>query len=452
MNASLVRRFIRVLPALLIVAVACESTTETDPWEGQEIDALQVVSGPIGLAPTLVATGTEGGCARVVYSTETEPALQVERCQEAGELALTLTRLLPERSYDVSVRLFGPDGEPGPFETTTFETPALPTALEDLTFDLRTAPIDELTLVHVQTVGFWGFVILDGEARVVWYWDDPEDGGAFPITKRSNGNYVIVAQRNPRRSDDAQSRLLEIAPSGELVHELVESEEFRDFHHEVLETSEGTILTATLDSEVLVDTVVWEGDRIVEWSPEEGWVRERWDMFDFYDPADPVDGRSRPSDYGHMNSFGIGPDGTVVVAVPFLQQVIGLSPDFSTIEWKLNGPGATLTTEGEPFSGVHTAGMPSPGHVLLFDNGVNRASGEQYSRAIEYELDFAGGTAPVAWSFRPSPDIFSRIVSSAYRVEDGNTLVHFGSPNLEDHETFLVSGTGEVLWHVVTRG
>ncbi|MDX1747046.1 MAG: aryl-sulfate sulfotransferase, partial [Halobacteriales archaeon] len=402
---------ISLLILLQSVAACDRQPTGTDDWEPPEIGDLRIVEGPIGLAPTVVLAGVDGGCARAEYRTAGTLDLRVEHCQEDGELAIPLTRLLPASDYDLEVRAVGPEGELGPVHGTTFLTPELPAGLQEMSLDLQTPSVDMLTLMHVRTTSFWGFVILDGDARVVWYWQDT-DGAPRPIAKRANGNYAILTQRLPRNDTTAVSRLREITPTGTVVAEFVENAEFQDFHHELIATDEGTLLAVTLDSEIQVDSTTWEGDRIVEWDPETGTIRERWDTFDFYSPAETVGPFSRQTDWGHMNSLHEAADGTLVVGLPAILQVINVSGDFSAIEWELGGSGASVTPD-DPFSGTHTATMPSPDHVLVFDNGIARESGEQFSRAIEYQLDIASGTATTAWSFRPSPDLFSRIVSSA---------------------------------------
>ena len=63
--------------------------------------------------------------------------------------------------------------------------------------------------------------------------------------------------------------------------------------------------------------------------------------------------------------------------------------------------------------------------VLLLDNGLDRTSG-RYSRALEIQLDRQQGTADVVWEFRPTPDIYAPIVSSARRLPNGNTVINFG--------------------------
>ena len=97
-------------------------------------------------------------------------------------------------------------------------------------------------------------------------------------------------------------------------------------------------------------------------------------------------------------------------------------------------------------AGQHTAVEVSPNRVLMFDNGRDRASGELFSRGQELELDQAAGTAEVVWEFRPIPEIYAPIVSSARRLANGNTVVGFGT------RAGVVGGSGPIAAYEVTRG
>ncbi|MFC1683597.1 arylsulfotransferase family protein [Candidatus Zixiibacteriota bacterium] len=76
------------------------------------------------------------------------------------------------------------------------------------------------------------------------------------------------------------------------------------------------------------------------------------------------------------------------------------------------------------------------GHILLFDNGVNR----RYSRVLE--LDPLTGV--IVWQYQADPqrDFFSDTRGSAQRLPNGNTLI------LESNKgrAFQVTDEGEVVW------
>ena len=156
---------------------------------------------------------------------------------------------------------------------------------------------------------------------------------------------------------------------------------------------------------------------------------------DFWDIRDPDQRRlwvlSDP-DWLHMNSLAKTADGGYVVSLRNLNQVISLSPDFKTVRWRLGGPDSDFDFPDptDRFTMQHTASELPNGNILLFDNRAKlpeEEGGEKYSRALELRLDFDAKTAVKAWEFSPEPRMYSNIFSSAYRLDNGNTLVDFGS-------------------------
>lgn len=133
----------------------------------------------------------------------------------------------------------------------------------------------------------------------------------------------------------------------------------------------------------------------------------------------------------------------MLVSLFWLHEVLSIAPGYGELEWRLGGPAGTFeVTDGSMEAGQHTAAEVSPGRVLLFDNGRDRPEGE-FSRASEIELDHAAGTAALAWQFRPDPDIYAPIMSSARRLENGHTVVTFGTA-----EGFIESSGPIVIFEV----
>ena len=139
---------------------------------------------------------------------------------------------------------------------------------------------------------------------------------------------------------------------------------------------------------------------------------------------------------------------------PFLNQVISISADYKSVEWRLGGPRGTISV-GDPFSGQHMVQEISSGRILMFDNGFERTS-ERYSRAVEY--DITGGQARKVWEWHPSRDNWARAVGADRRLPNGNTLVAFGVTkdlpvgSTGPLEAYEVTDGGSVVWHIVVEG
>ena len=79
--------------------------------------------------------------------------------------------------------------------------------------------------------------------------------------------------------------------------------------------------------------------------------------------------------------------------------------------------------------------------------------GSEFSRALELVLDDYDNVAEAAWEYRADPDIYASFISSAYRLESGNTLVNFGAS--ADFETIPltvveVDREGTEVWRLDT--
>jgi hypothetical protein len=319
-----------------------------------------------------------------------------------------------------------------------------PPDIAGITFTAEGRPTSPYVLLEIHHEdGFRGFLAVNGESEPVWF--HRTVGGPSGHTRRANGNFVFL---------DSERGLVEVTAGGEVVQEVPQEGPPGRFHHDVTATSDGTVLFLARDTRPWPDTLV-TGDAIWEWVPETGALDKRWSSFDHLVPEVDRSSRSVTTDWLHANSLSVGPRGNVVVSLHFIDQVISLTPDFLALEWRLGGVGATLTVD-DPFSGQHTAVEVETNRVLVFDNGFDRET-ERYSRAAEYELR-PDGTARLAWEWRPERDNWARVISSARRLPNGNTLVAFGLraiPSLGTTgplEVYEVTEGGEVVWHLVLDG
>ena len=383
---------------------------------------------------------------RIDYWTTDTPRLRVRSSSTATHHVIKIARLLPNAVYDYEVRAIGPDDLLGVPHTGTFVSDTLPAGLAEVTFTNTTgASTVPLVMLELRAPSYTGFVIVDTKGRVVWHYktlQGPQGSARMP-----NGDFAFVQRA---------SRLSVVSPFGEVVSEQSDG---ADAHHDVVVTPQNTLLYLSFDAERTVNDTLWIGDRIWEWDPKSGVAQPRWDTFDFYDVVADRAPRSRENDWGHANSLAYGPRGNLVVSFNFLNQIISLTPDLQTVEWKLGGIGSDYWSAPENvFTGQHTAAEISPGRVLLFDNGAERVNIDEYSRGIELALHDASEVVTRAWQFRPSTDNFARIISSAFRMDNGNTLVHFGTSGPFGNtatggpiETYEVTSDGQVVWHLLTE-
>ena len=422
---------------LIIVAAACSDITEPAP-------AIVMVSlaAPSPLVRALTVELDRPGAVTVTYGDGSGSELEIERSEPSKEHRILVARLLPSSEYSFRV-LSDADQYSG-----SFSTDSLPANLAAIDFDATGTPSYPLTLVELHPFppatkpdAFRGVVIIDGEGRVVWYFR----GAVFGVTRRPNGNFVFV---------DLELGLLEVTPAGSVVALLPQEPDGRAVHHDVTTLSDGTVLFLAQDRQLVNDTSV-AGEAVWNWNPDTGAETKLWSSFDHLSPIDDRGPRGfNPDDWLHANSLSVGPRGNVLVSLHALNQVISISPGYQSLEWRLGGVNATIQLpDGDRFSGQHTAVEVEQGRVLMFDNGLERET--PYSRALEVELTDA--SARNVWEFRPPTDNWSRAISSARRLSNGNTLIGFGmSQGIGDSsgpiEVYEVTPTGEIVWRTVISG
>ena len=369
---------------------------------------------------------------------------------------LPVVRLRAATTYQYSIGVEGPDGEVVFKEGDggEFTTGELPELLQRFTEKASGRSTQQLILGdYLQSyLVFW-----DDEGQIVWYYPTPERGGP----------QIAAIQQKPNRNllwEAWACCLREVSPTAEQVAEYHFGNRDIALHHDFWQLDDGRILSI---AEKYVtredpgnlgepparvrtppnpsDRTAPEGsffivaDVLVAWDTATGDSEQVWDALDFFE----VDVLARDQDplvawsgdklrVTHANSIQMRPRGNVIMSMRTRSQVISISPDFQSIEWRLGGAGSdyTFPDPSDRFYGQHVATQLPNGNVLVFDNGLSRPRehGGMYSRALELRLDEETKTAVKVWEYREDPDYFVLVVGSAYRTRNGNTLVNFGVP------------------------
>ena len=352
---------------------------------------------------------------QVDYWSDSTDRLRVTVNRDSVQAGVTLYRLRASRTYHFEVRTVDEQGNLGPATIGLFDTSALPDDLAGMRFVTIGTPSYGVTVFQVYTDGFNGFVGVNGQGEVVWFYRTQTAPQGF--TRRQNGNFVLV---------DWPNGLVEVTPAGKELRRKSSAALGGAAHHDVIATPQNTLIflqqeTREFDGGPLV------GDRIVEWNPETGTVTPRWSVHDFYSPDTSWGIHSGREDWTHANSLSIGPHGNIILSLNWLDQVISIAPNWAKVEWRLGGYGSDFAVDpAAEFMGQHTAQMTSESRVLLFDNGRDKSNGDLRSRGLEISLDSVKHLAKLVWQFYPTPAINAPYVGSARRLPNGNTIVQFG--------------------------
>jgi hypothetical protein len=244
-----------------------------------------------------------------------------------------------------------------------------------------------------------------------------------------------------------------------------------DVHEQLLPGADGVVGTVLHLAKIVKDPFfdaglapqgarLQMGTAIRRWDPAAGTDDLVWDPFNFLNPltdrtdaasSDPgINSNSRApmlcagaslpiEEWTHSNSLQVAPTGVLLMSVRHLDTVIAISPQFDRIAWRIGrfGSDFSFPNPSDKFYHEHFVRMLENGNLLLFDNGNGRpvAEGGSYSRAIELALDWESMTATKVWEYRHQIDDsggapaykYASAVGEAQRLENGNTLVLFGT-------------------------
>lgn len=388
------------------------------------------LTAPAPLVRTLQLTLARPTPVVVEYWADDGPRLRV-RSGPATTQTLVLARLRPGRSYHYVVDGTGVEG--------TFTSDTLPSTLASLDFTV-TGATDGLVMMHLyDATGYHGYAAVDGGGNVVWYW--PTEDFPFGMARRPNGDFVFM---------DKKRGLVEVTPDQRVLHELAQ-DSAREMHHDVIVTPGDTVLFIAFDDRQYNGALL-RGDAIWAWLPETGASQKLWTAWDHFDPATDR-GRLTGAEWIHANALAVGPRGNVLLSMHHWNQIVSIAAGWQAIEWRLGGPNATIPVRtADQFSGQHSVREIAPGHVILFDNGIDRLGP---SRGIELALD--GDSAHAVFEWAASPPNYASALGTARRLPNGHTVIGYGmgagiAGSSGPVEVYELDADGAVVWHLVPVG
>jgi hypothetical protein len=414
-----------LLPLGLAVAAACSDDPTAPPLEPPDVTFTEVDESRGSIFRSLTVELEQPAGVRLEYWAPGAPRLRLDVAAASQRHTIFVPRLRALTDYEMTVQSLV-DSSPGAITSLSFRTDTLPTALAGVRLTARGTSTVPLFILELRDPSFCAIADADGE--IVWYYPSECQGA----TRRTNGNFVLV-NTNP-------GFIYDVGIDGRLRNSLPRGGSLVGFHHDVAGTAQNTVYVLAKDTLTVADTV-WAGEAIWEWDPEAGTTTRRWAAHDIWSPATDRGPRWQTFDWLHANAIHIGPRGNILMSLHYMDQIISIAPDFESLEWRLGGPNATIAPTAEArFSGQHTAAELPNGNVFMFDNGFARADGSRFSRALE--LGFDGDSARVVWEYRS--EIYASFISSARRLDNGNTLIGYGPSE------GLVNSSGPVAAREVT--
>ncbi|MDB6124452.1 MAG: Arylsulfotransferase [Pedosphaera sp.] len=294
--------------------------------------------------------------------------------------------------------------------------------------------------------------IVDNAAEVVWY---SGINSSLDVRQLPNGDLWIPLITS----------IVEINMLGQTTKTL-SLPSGKPYNHECFPTDHGTILYLSDATRVVTNfptsstnpnaprqtTNVWH-QPVIELAASNATVINTWLPIDMIDPTR-IDyltfsaSSTFGKDWSHANAITEDPrDDSLIVSLRHQDAVIKFSRATGKLKWILGnhanwGPQFQpylLNPVGEPFEwqyGQHAPKITPQGTLLLFDDGNFRASpfdtslpdSQNYSRAVEYQIDEERMEVSQVWQYgaSPAPSIYSVSRGDAeWLNESGNVLLTF---------------------------
>ena len=360
--------------------------------------------------------------------------------------------------------------------------------------------------------------LVDNEGRMVHSWPGTYNPG-LALYLMQNGQLIRTGIRDQSRA--GSGGVIEAVDwDGTVLWSVLDTSNRYEFHHDICELPNGHILVIAWETKSKQEAIaagrdpqyfnldIFLPDAILEFAPNgQGsadivWEWHFWDHMSTNLPGSwTANGRPVSSDitdpgkidinfltngqadWLHCNSVAYNPvldqiaischntnelvvisHSTANYANPFvgIEAARGKAGDFLYRWGNPASYGAGIKTDQKLF-GQHdvqwiSEPLPGAGHILIFNNGLQRPDG-QYSTVLEIDPGvLSNGTYPrdegkafgpdsVYWMYKaPNPrDFFSNNISGAQRLPNGNTLICQGKNGL----LFEVTANGETVWKYV---
>ena len=438
-----------LLPSALFLFVICSCSNENVSRIDAAFPNISVssrISPDNSLIVFLDVTSVADSSVYVEYGNKNIGYFKTPTTESDKNHSIPIVRLRASTKYNYRVKSIDDKGVDRTMFSGSFISGPLPDDLK-LGFKSIGKPSFNLTLMDINlNVAKKSYVvILDKEGEIVWY--HPSSEGVFTLNAIKQKQNFNIVYNVPGQG------IFEINFLGQLINQLPTSP-MNDSHHDFLISNDNSIIflsgRTTFDSKVPLHLSV-----IREWNESTNETKTLWDPLSYEDANSIIDSiyldieRKKPDD--HSNSLFIGKEGNILLSRRHTNEVLSLAPEWGEIQWTLGGPHSDFKFESplDKFYGQHTAVETKNGTLLLFDNGYGRpdSEGGQYSRAIEFKLDFEHKLAKKMWEYRPDENIFTPSRGGLERLDNGDTLINFGTSNtIEPTYLIEVNEKGNVVW------
>lgn len=303
-------------------------------------------------------------------------------------------------------------------------------------------------------------LIFDDQGQVRWYLDLSFNGKMIsPFQRLNDGTVLMVSRHN----------IFEFDMLGKQLRQSVISQNY-GMHHDVVELPDGNLLVCVGKRDAFINVngerIQSDSDFIMLYNRKEGKIVKEWDLAKHLDVSRNERNYIKKGDWLHMNGLAFNKKDSTIIVSGRNQGLSKISWD-DNLKWILsenksweksgrNGDGFETTPYllkavdgvGKAYSqevqvgnksndnfdfawGPHAPEFLPNGNIIVFDNGVNRNFNDDnnYSRAVEYEINETNKTVKQVWQFgkERGEAFYSSIISDVdYLSNTDNLLVTSG--------------------------
>lgn len=446
------------LSALVTLGTGCdgdESLPAQPTLEPPDAPAVEAL-GPRNVQVSWASAPT-GGAARLVVERR-EPAADAVTLDPIDGVSRVLdVGLEPDQDYQYRLcRRVGPDTSPcSEWVATSTPSAALETTVSvPVAYEAAEGADDVYLISNIDfedQATYGALVIVDRAGRVLWehvdktrgFINDVEllDDGTIFFNQYAEQRLIDLYFRPIRRYVHAEHPAGLEAPGFEEVTVLTE----QFYHHEADPFGSQAFLSlvfAQQYDEVLQRDVLGDGVVVFDRATgEDSWFLDLFDYYDVHDTYCPICIEDIlfgvASDWTHANALWFDEQQSqIYINIRNLDRILVVDYPTGEVVREIGDGGVT-------FAHAHDPQYLDDGSILIFDNGLHRTSGGEYSRAVQFR-QLPDGQLEEVWEYRESPDFFSPVMGDADRLANGHTLVTDGF----NGRIVEVDPAGHKLWEL----
>ncbi len=378
-------RWLRLLP---LVLVGCGGLSVVD---------VQVADNPSLVLEKVFSVTLSDPAALAVRCTRDDLPSEihlVESVEPAVDHELRVQGLLAQTTYSCIVAPV--DVARSTASEIDFTTAELPAAMPSATTESNGEPGAAYTLMPHQRLidGELSIrlVLMDNDGALRWYYTLPIEGYADMGAEYFGDGLFLWGGVGLSEAGDGAPRLVSVSHEEVYRADYPGAAESR-FHHMADQQYDGTVVTL-VEEEVNTDDAEWTGFAVHRVDVHTDELLWSWSQQQALDSGEVVP--DYESDWG-VNWAGVAVDeaGDEIMVLSLCQVYLVVAIDMSSgsLIWSLGEEGSLDLTEGDHPECQH--GLDIDGQrLLLYDNGAAPTT-----RAVEYAIDAAAGTAAETWSW-----------------------------------------------------